>query len=109
MYSKFILTAGHCVVSQDGKSIATPSNVNVIIRTTYYQKNVAENFISGVRAVHVHPLYNGSVKNGNDATILELRNEVVMDGTYARAVQLNSEQYYTAGTETTAAGWGQNR
>lgn len=108
-YSKFILTAGHCVVLGDDDHTAAPSDVNIIYGLTDYSKVTTNNFIAGVKAVHVHPLYNGTVSNGNDVTVLELNNEVEMNGKTTKAIQLDSRSSYPTGTKCLLAGWGTNR
>lgn len=107
-YSKFILTAGHCMVIGDDLHTASPSDVMIIYGLTDYTKVTFDNFISGVKSVNVHPLYNGTVSNGNDVTVLELNNEIEMDGIKTKAISLNSGQYFPAGTRAMLAGWGTN-
>lgn len=108
-YSKYILTAGHCVVVGDDLHTAAPSDVGIIYGLTDYTQLTYSTFIQGVKAVHVHPLYNGSAFNGNDVAVLELNNEIEMNGRTTRTIQLNPGQYFPTGTQCTVAGYGTNR
>lgn len=62
----------------------------------------------GVKAVHVHPRYNGTVSNGHDVTVLELNSEIRLNGDTTNNIQLSSETSFPAGTRALASGWGTN-
>lgn len=108
-YAKFVLTAAHCLVIGDDLHTAAPGDVTLIYGTTELTQVQYNNFISGVRQVHIHPQYvGGEPLRGNDAAILELNDEVTLDGATSRAISLNSSPYFPPGTQTRAAGWGTN-
>lgn len=107
-YAKFILTAGHCVILGDDNQRASPSDVSLFYGTTDVSQATYDNFINGVQQIHVHPQYNGTVANGHDVAILELRSELKLDDTTSRAIPLNSGTYFAPGTRTLVSGYGTN-
>lgn len=106
-YSKFILTAGHCVILGDDLHKASPSDVAIIYGLTDYSKVTLNTFIQGVKAVHVHPQYNGTVSNGHDVAILELNREIELNGNNTASIRLNPRDV-AEGTDVYAQGWGTN-
>jgi secreted trypsin-like serine protease len=97
--SKYILTAAHCCVDSTGVDPKGPENFILSLGTKQILGSDGE-IIYGVSKVHIHPDYAGP-DTPHDIAILELNNEIVLDGKTKKAIKLadSDDKVPSVGTE----------
>jgi secreted trypsin-like serine protease len=100
--SNLILTAAHCVTTDEGTVVLPPSAFTVVTGTIDWATAPRE--ISAVSAVLPDPAYQaiGPLGGWHDDALLELATPIL-----APPVRLTSTSFWTPGTEATIAGWGE--
>lgn len=101
--SKYILTAAHCVsdVDENGNLVVGNTSLySTIVGMTEYGKNQGQQ--RGIRAIHVHPLYDEWLGDAYDVAVLELDEKI----TGLPKVKLAQPGEDAPGTVPTVAGWG---
>lgn len=105
--SKFILTAAHCVVDDDNKAKG-PESFLIVAGSNNKVTAVQNGKVNYVSKVEVHPSYNGP-DTPHDIAILELKEDLVLDGKFKKAIKLAGvNEKFPVGTECLAAGFGTN-
>jgi secreted trypsin-like serine protease len=107
--SKYILTAAHCVVDDNNEAKGPENFIIVAGSTNKVNAGTTGNVIQGVEKVHLHPDYSGP-DTPHDIAILELKEDLVLDGKYKKAIKLaGSNEMFSVGTQCLASGWGRLR
>lgn len=107
--AKFVVTAARCVVDSPSLTPKRPEDFYLLFGSTERGGiDTSGEFIDGVAKVFIHPSYRG-YGSPHDVAILELKDEIELDGVRKRAIKLANElEGIAQNTECFVAGWGDN-
>lgn len=109
--AKFVVTAARCVVDAPSLTPKSPKDFYLLFASTERGGiDTSGEFIDGIARVHIHPGYRG-YGSPHDIAILEMKDEIALDGVKKRAIKLASEHegdVVAQGTECLVAAWGLN-
>lgn len=107
--AKFVVTAARCVVDSPSLTPKRPEDFYLLFGSTERGGiDTSGEFIDGVAKVYIHPSYRG-YGSSHDIAILELKDEIELDGVKKRAIKLANElEGIAQDTKCFVAGWGDN-
>lgn len=108
--AKFVVTAARCVIDSPLSLVPKrPEDFYLLFGSTESGGiDAAGDFIDGIKKVHIHPGFIG-FGSPHDIAILEMKDELELDGVRKRAIKLSTKDEEIAqGEECFVAGWGSN-
>lgn len=108
--AKFVVTAARCVVDSPSLVPKSPKDFYLLFASTERGGiDTMGEFVDGIAKVYMHPGYRG-YGSPHDIAILEMKDEIELDGVKKRAIKLADEHegLVELNTECTVSGWGDN-